>query len=257
MPERNGIFYTDSGKGFPVVFIHGFCETHSIWDSFIVPVEKTYRVISIDLPGFGRSKFLKAPFSIDDVAEVVLSFLDSIDIKEFIVIGHSLGGYVTLAMAKQAPLRVKAFGLFHSTAFGDTPEKQLSRNKVIEFVEANGVEPFIKSFIPPLFYNQSSASIPPVVDIALTTPKETLIEYTAAMRDRPERLAVLEGFKGNVLFIVGEKDGVFTPESIDQQVHLAPQSMVFKFKDVAHMGMFEAEEPTQQAVLTFLKKALE
>lgn len=252
MPEQSGIHYADEGSGFPVLFIHGFCETHKIWNSFAKDLAKGFRILSIDLPGFGKSELLPTPFSITDVASRVNQWLKNLHIDSCIAIGHSLGGYVTLAMVEQNPKLFKGFCLFHSTAYADTDERKLSRNKVIEFVSRNGVVPFIESFIPPLFYDHLNPHIPAVVALASQTKQETLIAYVEAMRDRPERVHVLEQFKNAVLFIAGEKDGGISPESVKKQSELNPQSILHILPEVAHMGMFEKERLTLELTRGFL-----
>jgi|APTNR8051073442_1049403.scaffolds.fasta_scaffold00001_596 pimeloyl-ACP methyl ester carboxylesterase len=252
MPEQSEIHFTDEGSGFPVLFIHGFCETHQIWNSFAKVLSKDFRILSIDLPGFGKSELLPQPFTIADVAKKVIHWLRSLHIDSCIVIGHSLGGYVTLAMAEQHPTLFKGFSLFHSTAYGDTEERKLSRNKVIEFVTRNGVSPFIESFIPPLFYDQLNPHIPAVVALASQTKQETLIAYVEAMRDRPERTRVLEQFNSPVLFIAGDKDGGISPESVKKQSELNPKSILHVLPEVAHMGMFEKERLTLELTRGFL-----
>jgi pimeloyl-ACP methyl ester carboxylesterase len=252
MPDQSGIHFTDEGNGFPVLFIHGFCETHQIWNSFAKELAKDFRILSIDLPGFGKSELLPTPFSITDVASRVIEWLKSLHIDSCVTIGHSLGGYITLAMAEQHPALFKGFCLFHSTAYADTDERKLSRNKVIEFVSRNGVALFIESFIPPLFYDQLNPHIPAIVALASQTNQETLIAYVEAMRDRPERTRVLEKFKSPVLFIAGEKDEGISPESVKKQSELNPQSLLHVLPKVAHMGMFEKERLTLELTKGFL-----
>jgi pimeloyl-ACP methyl ester carboxylesterase len=152
-------------------------------------------------------------------------------------------------MAGQQPERLNAFGLFHSTAYADSDEKKLSRNKVIEFVTHHGVEPFIESFIPPLFYDQNNPHIQSVVTLARQTPKETLISYVAAMRDRPDSTAVLQHFSRPILLLAGDKDSVVSVEALEAQCKLALKPM----NSVAHMGMFEQEAAATGHVLDFLR----
>lgn len=255
MPEHSAIFYTDQGKGFPVLLIHGFCETHEIWDSFSKELSNDYRIVCLDLPGFGQSELLPTNFSIADVAKKILSLLEALKIEECIAIGHSLGGYVTLAIAEQRPDTLKAFGLFHSTAYADTEERKVSRNKVIEFVSSHGVAPFIESFIPPLFYDQLNQHILPVVKLASRTHAETLIAYVKAMRNRPDRTKVLELFKRPILIIAGEKDTGISLDSVKKQADLARNVTLHLLPEVAHMGMFENEEATLRQTSEFLKNA--
>ena len=209
----------------------------------------------MDLPGFGQSKLLPSGFSIADVATKALSLLEAFKIEECISIGHSLGGYVTLAMADQRPDILKAFGLFHSTAYPDAEERKISRNKVIEFVSNHGVAPFIESFIPPLFYDQTNQHIQSIVRLASQTKQETLIAYVKAMRDRPDRTNVLKHFKRPILFIAGEKDMGIPSESLKKQANMASDVTLNLLSEVAHMGMFEAEETTLYQVKEFLTNA--
>jgi len=256
MSQQSGIFYTDQGKGFPVLLIHGFCETHEIWNSFSKELAKNFRVVSIDLPGFGNSNLFSSPFSLTDVGDKVLEFLKSLQINSCISIGHSLGGYVTLAMVEKQPELFKAFGLFHSTAYPDSEDKKLSRNKVIEFVTKHGVKTFIESFIPPLFYNQSNQHIQTLVKLASQTKEETLVAYVKAMRDRPNRAPVLEQFKGSILFIAGEKDAGISPDSVKKQAELAFEPTLHIMTDVAHMGMFESEAESLTLTYDFLPREI-
>jgi pimeloyl-ACP methyl ester carboxylesterase len=256
MPEQSEIFYTDQGKGFPILLIHGFCETHEIWNTFSKELSRDFRVLTIDLPGFGKSELLDNSFSITDVASKVLEWLKQLQIKSCVAIGHSLGGYVTLAMVEQQPETLKAFGLFHSTAYADTEERKLSRNKVIEFVSKYGVQTFIESFIPPLFFDQSNKHILPLVKLASQTRPDTLVAYIKAMRDRPDRTNVLQYFEGHVLFIAGERDGGISSESIRKQAELAAKGIVTVLPEVAHMGMFEDEGTTCLKVRGFMREVL-
>lgn len=255
MPEAADVFYTDHGEGFPVILIHGFCETHEVWSRFGKQLANDFRVISVDLPGFGQSTPLPDNFSVADAASAIRKLLTSLKIKQCIPIGHSLGGYVTLAMVNQQPELFSAFGLFHSTAYADSDERKASRNKVIEFVTKNGVEPFIETFIPPLFYDKAHPDIPAAVKMALQTRQATLIGYAKAMRDRPDLTGVIQKFNKPIIFVAGEKDTVIPVETLQKQAKLATKSNLHIVRDAAHMGMFEKETDTVNLIHSFLVKA--
>lgn len=255
MPEKLNVFYTDEGKGFPVILLHGFCETHEVWSRFSKNLANDFRVISVDLPGFGNSKILPEVFSVADAAAKVIALLNELKISKSIVVGHSLGGYVTLAMVRQQAEMFAGFGLFHSTAYADSEERKASRNKVIEFVSKNGVAAFIETFIPPLFHDKSNPDIPFAVKMALKTPQDTLIGYAKAMRDRPDLTSVIQNFKNPILFIAGEKDTVIPVDTVEKQAKMAAKPHLFEIKNAAHMGMFEKEAQTVNLTREFLVKA--
>lgn len=252
MPKQNGIFYTDTGTGFPVILIHGFCETQEVWSGFAKELSTHYRVVCIDLPGFGLSDLPPVPFSLLHVAEKINQLLGDLAISETAVIGHSLGGYVTLAMVEDNPSMFSGFGLFHSTAYPDSEEKKQSRNKVIEFVRTHGVAPFIQSFIPPLFFNSNNPHIEEAIALGLKTNLETLVSYAAAMRDRPDRTHVLNAFKKPILFLAGEKDTVVTVDAIKSQAQMAKFPALTILQSVAHMGMFEDKSNALASLSAFL-----
>lgn len=254
MPELNSVNYTDQGKGFPVILLHGFCETHEVWNGFAKALSTDFRIITIDLPGFGGSKLLNDGFAVADVAAKVLEVVKALGITKYIPIGHSLGGYVTLAMVDQQSDMTTGFGLFHSTAYADNAERKASRNKVIEFVSKNGVAAFIETFIPPLFHDKTNPHIPFAVKMALQTTPETLIGYAKAMRDRADLTSVIKKSLNPILFIGGEKDTVIPYESLQKLADLAAKPSLHLVKGVAHMGMFENEADTLNLTRQFIAK---
>ena len=160
------LFSREKGKGKPILLIHGFPFHQEIWDGYVERLSDEFRVITIDLPGFGKSEPLKSPFTLDQVASTLLDFLGKNDLKKINIVGHSLGGYVALAMVKNSPELFASLVLFHSTAYADSAEKRESRSKVVEFVQKNGALPFTSGFIPPLFFNPTHPAIERVKQIA-------------------------------------------------------------------------------------------
>ncbi len=248
------IFFKDQGKGFPIVLLHGFCEAHQIWDGFAEELAKDFRVITPDLPGFGQSQLPPQPFTIDDIGDQLIAWLSKLKINNPVIIGHSLGGYVALAMAQKDAGSLSGLGLFHSTAFADSEEKKLNRDKTIDFVEKFGVPPFVETFVPGLFYQKDNPYMDFVRDMALTTPLKTLINYSKAMRDRPSREEFLISFQGNVLVAAGTHDSII-PFSMSQQVSaLAPNTMFCPLKNTGHMGMFESPTDSFNSFIAFASR---
>lgn len=237
----SSLFFHEEGSGPPLVFLHGFCETHEIWQDFVKPLSTHFRVIIPDLPGFGKSEILPDAFTIDQVGNAVATWLTKNRVSKSVLIGHSLGGYVTLSIAEHHPQLLEGFGLFHSTAFEDSQEKKENRNKVIEFVSKHGVQPFIDTFVPGLFFDKLSPAIPDVHKIASQTKSEALIGYSKAMRDRPDRSFVLSKNKTPKLLIAGSED-TLVPVTISRQMAKMSQNCsFFELRDTAHMGFFEAK----------------
>lgn len=249
------IAYKEYGKGDTVVLIHGYCEDKSLWHFHANHLAEHYRVICVDLPGFGESDLLENT-SMESFAASVYELLCYLQVSLCTMVGHSLGGYVTLAFAEKYPELLTGFGLFHSTAFADSKEKQESRNKTIDFIERKGVELFATAFVPPLFHlsNRSGLeeTIKEVTTVARHTSKEAIIATAKAMRDRRDRTDILETSKVPVLFIAGNDDQAVPIEATKSQCNLASNTFVQFLNNTGHMGMYERPQATLQSLKAFI-----
>jgi pimeloyl-ACP methyl ester carboxylesterase len=243
--------HREQGNGHTIILIHGFPMNQHVWDDFVDKLDDHHHVVTVDLPGFGKSPGLSDGFSIDDVASEVLSWIHEKNYLNPIVVGHSLGGYVTLGMAEQDPEVIGGVCLFHSTAKADSEEKKQSRNKTLAFIEKQGVEAFTSNFIAQLYADPQHSSITKVKNIAVQSSRETVTGYIRAMRDRKDRTAVLESIHVPVLLLAGERDPGIPPETIREQAALNANAEAVILPDVAHMGMFEAEGPSLKKILNF------
>ena len=248
----NSVYYRTMGSGPPVVLLHGFCETNQIWGVFANLLAQRCKLIIPDLPGFGASALPPSSFSLDSVGELMWEWLDSIDVQRPVLVGHSMGGYISLAMTHQRPDSVAGFSLFHSTAKADTDEKKANRDKTIAFVNKHGVAPFIETYVPGLFFNKESPAIKDVYAIAYTTPAATLVSYASAMRERPNRRKVLDDFEKPVLMIAGEKDEIIPVDTLMDQAVQLRKGRLSILSDTGHMGMLESTNRSVEIVAQFV-----
>ena len=131
--QNNRIVYAVEGAGKPVMLVHGFGEDSSVWVNQIPFLKDHFQLIIPDLPGSGESAMVD-DMSMEGMAEVLKAVADKETNELFTLIGHSMGGYITLAFAEKYSNRLNGFGLFHSTAFADSEEKKATRQKGIEFI---------------------------------------------------------------------------------------------------------------------------
>jgi pimeloyl-ACP methyl ester carboxylesterase len=245
---------SERGAGFPVILLHGFPFNSALWDDFAKLLNPQYRIIAPDLPGFGQSDSAGSGFEIKDIAKTILDKLAESEVKQSVIVGHSLGGYIALSMVDQHPGMFSGMALFHSTALPDTPEKKENRDKLIDFVKRNGVEAFTGKFIAPLFTNSDHPAITKVREMALKATAETVVNYLTAMKIRPDTTSVLQQFPKDILMITGENDPGISVESVVQQASLGGQIRHEVLAGVAHMGMFEAPEKTAALINDFVRK---
>jgi pimeloyl-ACP methyl ester carboxylesterase len=227
----------------PLVLIHGFAEDRTIWDNQTNYLNQTYPLIIPDLPGSGRSTTPPGDTTMESLAEAIKAILDAENIQECIMIGHSMGGYITLAFAEKYPDSLKAFGLFHSTAYADTEEKKEARRKGIDFIRRNGAGPFIKQSTPNLFAETSRTRHPEwiaaLIDRYAGFDANALINYYEAMIRRPDRTRVLQQFPRPVILIIGEQDSTIPLHISLQQSHMPACSYIHILENAGHMGMME------------------
>src|SRR4051812_23853606 len=150
--QNTEIFYKVMGEGQPVVLLHGFAEDGDVWNEQSGFLQQYCKLLIPDLPGSGKSGVLqKDNATIDDYAMCVNALLDNENIDKCILLGHSMGGYITLAFAEMFPEKLQAFGFVHSTAFADNEEKKSARQKGIKMIEEYGAYSFVKNTTPNLF----------------------------------------------------------------------------------------------------------
>jgi pimeloyl-ACP methyl ester carboxylesterase len=253
------IFYRVYGSGKAVVLIHGFGEDGSIWNSLAVYLKEYYLLIIPDLPGSGQSEMIKQKKSqttIDDYAEVIIEILKKESVSKCTIIGHSMGGYITLAIADKFAEVLNGFGLCNSTAFADTEEKKKDRLKAIEFLRNNEPLTFLKTSIPNLFAEnfkkEHANEIEQFIESVKYFSKQSLIEYLTAMMNRPERISVLQSTGLPVLFIIGEKDTAVPLEKSLAQCHLPDNSYVHILPEAGHMAMLEEKDQCREILQSFI-----
>ena len=247
------IHFFEKGAGQPLVLLHGFCESGNMWNYFAEKLSDNFRVICPDLPGFGDSPISGDRITLEEVAVQLEEWMEENHIFDPIIIGHSLGGYVALALLELMGSRIKAVGLFHSTAFPDDEEKKGMRNRTITFLKKNGVEKFVTSFVPPLFpekrREELSAEIESAIEDAKRSSLDGLIAYAGAMRDRKDRLEILKNFARPKLLIAGTEDSAVKIEASRAQQDAF--SHYVELQGVGHMGMVEEREKSLEVVRDF------
>lgn len=248
--------YRELGSGHALILLHGFPMNQQVWDEFSEKLSGSFHVITLDLPGFGKSAGLPSGFMLEDVARILVSFVREKKYLHPILVGHSLGGYVALAMAEQAPDLPGGLCLFHSTAMPDSDEKKQSRDKVLEFIAKQGVHAFTSNFIGQLYADPQHHSIIKVKNMAVQASREAVEGYTLAMRDRKDRTNVIASFDRPLLFLAGEKDKGIPVDTVWNQASLNPKAEVVVLPEVAHMGMFEAEAASLKKILDFCERAV-
>lgn len=264
--HQKNIAYRIIGNGQPVVLVHGFGEDSKIWDKQIDFLATTCQLIVPDLPGSGKSELVtekdlsrtsNEPISIIDYADMINALLVSENINICIMLGHSMGGYITLAFAEKYAGKLMKFGLVHSSALADTDEKKATRLKGIELMDTYGAAPFLKNTIPNLFSSnfkkEHLAMVSSLIDASQLFSTEACKQYYRAMMNRPDRTSVLKGNPKPILFVIGTEDVAAPLADVFPQTTLPTHSYHHILEGVGHMGMWEATVQLNQILIDFIQ----
>lgn len=236
------VAYEVSGSGLPVMWIHGFTEDRLIWNEVLRGISGNYSFIIPDLPGSGQSPVNNKLHSIADFALVLKSILEEERIDQIVLIGHSMGGYISLSFAEQFPSSLKGLALFHSTAFADSPEKKETRKKSIDFIRKHGTAAYVEQSLPGLYSDEFKKRNPEKIQDQINRYRDlspdALVQYLQAMMDRTEKTGLLKTIQVPMLFIMGEEDKAAPVKDVLQQCYL-PRVSDIHILPGAHMGMVE------------------
>jgi pimeloyl-ACP methyl ester carboxylesterase len=251
------IRYKSFGNGHPVVLLHGYLEALESWDDFAAELESTYQVITIDLPGHAESTNHAPINTMDDMADGVYSVLQHLKIDKCVLVGHSMGGYATLAFAEKYPEMLAGFCLFHSSPLPDNEEKLAARDREIQLVRDGRKTLLYNTNIPKMFANDNLEPLKDKVirakEIASKTNEDGIISALEGMKLRPERTEVLDTDIPK-LFILGKKDNYIPFEKMFPVLDGRNHGEVVALENSGHMGFIEEKEKSVQVIRKFLEK---
>jgi pimeloyl-ACP methyl ester carboxylesterase len=263
MQNINGIQFKTYGKnhGYSLVFLHGYLESSEIWDDFAPLFAEEYFVICIDLPGHGKSVTPSEPFTMEAFADAVLSVTKHLGVEAFHLVGHSMGGYVAMAIFEKYFYRLNSLVLFHSTCYSDSEEKKQNREREIELVKGGKKEMIFSVSIPRLFADDNLITFSEQVEtskrMALQTSDSGVICALTAMKNRPDRYNLLKEAKIPILLIGGRKENLIPFELMEKMQSLSPDSKLLCLENSGHMGFIEEKKLAAMELKNFLDASFE
>ena len=234
-----------SGNGKePLVLLHGFMENRTAWEDMEKTLSRDFILVKIDLPGHGKSDPLAEVQTMEMMAEEVNKVTDDLDFDHFHLLGHSMGGYISLAFAEKYPKKLKTLTLFFSTSLPDSQEKKTIRKRSTEVIEKD-FSLFVSNSIPRLFNENEKdileGKIKLAKKIALSCNTKGVKASQLGMAERPDRTSVLENFEGKILVLTGRHDNAVKAEAFLK--HLPDQSNIKAYMlECGHNGHWERPE---------------
>jgi 3-oxoadipate enol-lactonase len=242
-----------------VVLLHGFAEQLELWQDYTQKIGKYYRVIVPDLRGHTPGSHIKdSSWSINDMAWDIKTLLDYCTIHRAVLIGHSMGGYVALKMAKLFPDRIKGLSLFHSHPFADTDAVKHNRTATITRLmaqeKADVINGLIERILPEEFRTQQSSATESLRVMMMKPSAEGLIGATIAMRDRTDTTNVLVQAQYPVQFIIGGQDSIVPRDQLLALVPTIRSASVEYLHTVGHQGMVESPAVCLKILQAFITR---
>lgn len=258
--SMSNINYSEKGKGDKtIVLLHGYLESNEMWGELSTVLSEKYRVVCIDLPGHGKTKTFANEHSMEFMAETVENVLNKLKITEFILIGHSMGGYVSLAYAEKFPANLKALVMFHSHVYADDETKKANRLREIKLVQDGKYKTIVDVNIPNMYATHNLKQFTKELEfskqIALNTTEDGVIAALNGMRNRKNRMCVVENAKFPILFLPGKYDNLI-PYIEDDKQFTASNNIETVVLNSGHMGMFEDKETAYNSLLKFIEKSI-
>lgn len=239
-----------------VILLHGYLESIEIWNDFSKELAKTFKIICIDIPGHGQSDILNENQSFEDIADLIFSFSKALYLNNFFLIGHSMGGYATLAFAKKYPENLSGFCLFHSTPFADSAEKKLARNKEIDLVKKGKKELICSVNIPNAFAEKNlktfNINIQNAINIAKNTSDIGIIVALEAMKQRADMTEFLSSNDLPFMLILGKLDNNISYENVGINIQIPKMGKSVCLENSGHMGFVEEKEESLKIITQFI-----
>lgn len=258
MAADTALHICDSEKGDKtVVLLHGYLESMLVWEEFVPLIYKSVRVVTIDIPGHGISEVKSEVHTMDYLADVVIGALDTLGIERAYFVGHSMGGYVALAICEKYAARVEGVVLLHSTPNADSEEKKKNREREIALVKSGKKELLAHSAPQAGFAADNrrrlSDVITDLVEIVHLTEDEGIVALLGGMIQRRDQNDMLRQLSAPQLFILGKKDEYIVPEIAEAMVAAHPQAKVAWMENSGHMSFIEEPERCATALLEFIQ----
>ncbi|SDQ84724.1 Pimeloyl-ACP methyl ester carboxylesterase [Chryseobacterium soldanellicola] len=198
-----------------LVLLHGFMENLSIWSDMEPHLSENFSLLKIDLPGHGQSDILAEVQTMELMADEVKKVLDDQNLTKIHLLGHSMGGYISLGFAEKYPEYLKSLTLFFSSFLPDDAEKKEQRIKSYRIIK-DAFSHYVRAGIPNLFNPNErdilEGKIETALEVALATNNLGALASVKGMVERTDKKHVLENLNAKILVIAGKHDNAVKTE---------------------------------------------
>lgn len=249
--------YDDVGEGnTPVIFLHGYPFDKTMWQLQLEVLKPSYRLIALDIRGFGKSKNEESPLRIDAFSDDVIALMDGLQIEKAIVCGLSMGGYIALNALQRFPDRFVAMVLCDTQCIADTAAVKEKRFGVIDEIAANGPTSFLEGFIKKVFHKDSLDNkkelVKQIHSVVFANSEHVISQGLVALAERSETCSTLQDISIPVCIICGRQDEV-TPLEQSEWMHKNIKGSSLKIiENAGHLSNLEQPDSFNKYLGDFL-----
>lgn len=235
--------FFDEGEGQPILFIHGFPLSRAIWQPQIEALAKKICVIAPDLRGHGESEAPAGVYSMNTFADDLNALLEERQCGPVVLVGHSMGGYISFAFYRRYPQKVRGLVLFCTRAGADSEEGRAGRENLAQRAEREGATAVAEQMLPKMLAATTTATRPDLVahvrQIMLATSINGLAGSLRGMAARPSSVDLLPKIAVPTLVIAGAGDLIIPNQEAEAMAQTIPNAQLQLIANAGHLASLE------------------
>lgn len=256
---RGRIGYVDSGDGPAILFVHGFPLDRSQWQHQVDALAATFRVIALDLPGFGESDPPSETVTMELYADTCAAFLDAMNIKEAVTFcGLSMGGYIAWQFWKRHRDRLNRMILCDTRAASDTTQIARGRRMMAELVVKRGVQEGVAGMLPKLFAKENMRQLQFDIEVVRKRMLQTdPVQFAAAQNAMAQRISAIDMLPQidiPVLVLTGTDDQITPVSEAKTWTKQIPQGRLVEIEEAGHLAPLENPDQVNDAIRQFMTR---
>jgi pimeloyl-ACP methyl ester carboxylesterase len=255
LPGGLELAYDEAGSGLPLLLVHGWPHDRTMWAGQLGGLATYARVLAPDLRGAGSST-VRGPYTMDQYADDLVAFLDSLGLASAVVCGLSMGGYIAFSMLRRHRDRIRGLILADTRATADTEEARANRGRLITLIEQEGMTALAARQLPSSVARSTLERQAPLAEtvrqMMASAPPEGAIGALRAMAERPDSTPLLGTIDVPAVVIGGAEDAITPPDVLREMAAAIPNGRIELLEHAGHLAPLERPAAFNHVVTEFL-----
>lgn len=256
--DQGIVHYEVYGRGRPVILLHGWLGSWGLWQETMAYLGRYYRTYALDFWGFGKSGKKRETYDVQDFVGLVDQFMEQLGIFNAPLVGHSMGGTVSLSVAIQYPHRVRKVVIVGSPVVGSSLALPLkfAGYRWVAYSLFNMMWAFRLAIKVASPYICSDPRFPEMMDrdLSRTTLESFLLSISSLRRTdlRPN----LHKLKVPVMGMFGDRDNIVNPNQWRPLLEGVPHAKIVRWEKAQHFIMIDTPQEFMENLKLFLDEEI-